>query len=169
MSRIPALLSLVALCGPGCSVYMAATFPTDKDLTVVDAGRSRVDVERELGGPTSQMSVDGRDVHVYSFEDGIPIWANGLRAVGWAAADVFTIFLWEALGTPIEAAWRASTKTTAEVAYDGNGRVAGAVVRDRGGDVACATGTMEPPRKRPQEEGAPEPRVAREGSQPSAR
>jgi len=76
----------------------------------------------ELGQPTATETRDGRKVDVFSFTQGYSKPAKAARAVFHGVADVFTLGLWEVVGTPTEAVFD-GTKIGLKVTYDGNDRV----------------------------------------------
>ena len=87
----------------GCSVYMAAKQPDQKNLHVLDQGTPRSYVISELGPPMYTKTEDGKSCDVISFTQGYSKGAKVGRAVFHGAADVLTLGLWEVAGTPIEA------------------------------------------------------------------
>jgi hypothetical protein len=89
-------------------------------------------VVAELGAPIQTISRDGATVDFYTFTQGYSGLEKGGRAVLHGAADVFTLGLWEIVGTPIEGVAN-GTKVSVEVTYDRENRVA-KVVPISGGD-----------------------------------
>ena len=87
----------------GCSVYMAANQADKKDVHVLDKGTPRSHVMAELGKPLYTKNKDGRTCDVFSFVQGYGKGAKAGRALFHGAADVFTLGLWEVVGTPVEA------------------------------------------------------------------
>ncbi len=112
----------VMLSQTGCAVFMAAKQPPKKDLSVLRLGAPRSMLLAELGQPTATETRDGKKVDVFSFTQGYSKPAKAARAVFHGAADVFTLGLWEVVGTPTEAVFD-GTKMALEVTYDGNDRV----------------------------------------------
>ncbi len=110
---------LMLLPTTGCSVYMAATQPDKKDLSALSsAGMPRAHVIAKLGAPTaSTKHEDGTLTDVYEFHEGSSGGWKAGRAVFHAVADVFTIGLWEIVGTPTEIAVKGE-KMTALAVYD---------------------------------------------------
>lgn len=106
----------------GCAVFMAARQPSKKDLSVLSLGTPRGMLLAELGQPTITDTRDGKKVDVFSFTQGYSKPAKAARAVFHGAADVFTLGLWEVVGTPTEAVFD-GTKMAFEVTYDGNDQV----------------------------------------------
>ncbi len=110
---------LILLPAAGCSVYMAASQPEKKDLSALDSGgMPRDHVIAKLGAPTSStMHEDGTRTDIYEFYEGSAGgWKVG-RATFHAVADVFTLGLWEIVGTPTEMAVKGE-KVTARAIYD---------------------------------------------------
>src|SRR4029079_11745880 len=87
---------------PGCAVYMAANQPEKKDVGVFKPGTPRSTVLAELGTPVETTMRGGAKVDVFNFTQGYSNLEKGGRAVLHGAADVFTLGLWEVVGTPIE-------------------------------------------------------------------
>jgi len=118
-SLLPLLtLSLVAcLSSSACSVYMAAKQPAKKDLAVLSPGTPRPLVLAELGQPVASTERGGETTDVFAFQQGYSAGAKATRAVFHATADVFTLGLWEVVGTPAEAIFD-GTEVKLEVVYD---------------------------------------------------
>ena len=130
--KIKTIASLFAVVGflmmtqTGCAVFMAAKQPPKKDLSVLSRGTPRSMLLAELGQPTATEMREGKKVDVFSFTQGYSKPAKAARAVFHGAADVFTLGLWEVVGTPTEAVFD-GTKMALEVTYDGDDRVEGVV------------------------------------------
>jgi hypothetical protein len=102
----------------GCSVYMAAHQPEQKNFAVLTEGTHQSLVRTELGLPVwSGKDDQGFDVDVFQFVQGYTKGAKVGRAVWHGIADVFTIGLWEIIGTPVETI-ASGTKIKATVTYD---------------------------------------------------
>jgi len=113
----------VALMGvSGCSVYMAAKQPDKKDLGVLSPGTPRSLLLAELGQPVASEERDGRRVDIFTFTQGYGTATKTGRALFHGAADVFTLGLWEVVGTPTEAIFDGD-KLSFEVRYDGDEKV----------------------------------------------
>ncbi len=106
----------------GCAVYMAANQPDKRDVSVLQEGTYRGKVLAELGQPVSTETRDGQRVDVFNFVQGYSDGAKMGRAALHAAADVFTLGLWEVVGTPIEAVADGS-EVQVEVFYDAEDNV----------------------------------------------
>ncbi|MBI5410068.1 MAG: hypothetical protein HZA14_11935 [Nitrospirae bacterium] len=94
------LIILVAF--SGCSVILAARQPTKKNLSVLQNNVSRDRVLAELGQPISSEMFGGERVEIYQFKQGYQEPTKAARALFHGAADVFTLGIWEAVGTPAE-------------------------------------------------------------------
>ena len=116
------IIAMILFGNSGCAVYMAANQPAKKDVSVLKAGSPRTTVIAELGAPVHTSERAGLKVDVYNFVQGYTGVERGARAVLHGAADVFTLGLWEVIGTPIEGAAN-GTKVSVEVSYDKEERV----------------------------------------------
>jgi hypothetical protein len=119
MKKIYLIIALLAMFGwtGGCSVYMAAKQPDQKNLHVLDKGTPKSHVISELGPPIYSKNEDGKSCDVHSFVQGYTTGAKVGRAVFHGAADVLTLGLWEVAGTPIEAV-ADGTPIKVEIYYD---------------------------------------------------
>lgn len=115
MNRILTLLAVTSL--SGCAVFMAAKQPDKKDLDLMRVGMHRNVLISEFGKPISVNEIDGKKTEIYRFIDGYGTGAKVGRAVGHAAADVFTLGLWEVVGTPVEGEFDGDS-TSYQVSYD---------------------------------------------------
>lgn len=156
--KIVSLFAAAAMLGlTGCSVFMAAKQPPKKDLGVLNVGTARGMVLAELGQPVAAETRDGAKVDVFSFTQGYSKPAKAGRALFHGAADIFTLGLWEVVGTPTEAVFDGS-KMALEVAYDENDRVAKVVNLQADQQAAlAAVAAAEAERKKAEE---PPTRVA---------
>lgn len=124
------LLYVVATCvlavgmttANGCSVYMAAKQPNRKNLEVFSVGTPRSLVLAEIGQPQASETKDGKRVDVFSFVQGYSKGAKAGRALFHGAADVFTLGMWEVVGTPTEAIFTGE-KVAYEVTYNTSDKV----------------------------------------------
>lgn len=118
------LTGLVCLPSQGCSVYLAASQPEKVDVKAIEGGgMSRDAVIARLGAPTSSIeNDDGTRTDIYQFYEGSETgWKVG-RAAFHATADVFTLGLWEIVGTPTEMAVKGD-KVTARAEFDKNDKL----------------------------------------------
>jgi hypothetical protein len=132
MTTFRSLLSLsvavvVLTLQSGCSVFMAAKQPPKKDLAVLEVGTHRARLIAEFGAPVHTETKDGNKVDVFKFVQGYSTGAKTGRAVFHGAADVFTLGLWEVVGTPTEAAFDGQDMAV-QVSYDAQDQVAESVV-----------------------------------------
>lgn len=116
------LCALLATVPSGCSVYMAATQPDPKDLSVLSPGTPRTRVIAALGAPVVSETRGQAKIDTFVVRQGSSRAAKTARALFYGAADVFTLGLWEVIGTPIEIIARGRA-VRVEVAYDENDRV----------------------------------------------
>lgn len=101
---------------------MAANQPGQKDLSVIKKGTDRSLVISELGVPKVSEERNDQKVEIYMFKQGYDGFVKTGRAVFHGAADVFTLGLWEIVGTPGESHFD-GTDMTIEVTYDENNKV----------------------------------------------
>ena len=106
----------------GCSVVLAAKQPDAKDMSVLKEGAPRSHVIAALGAPAWSGEKDGAKADMFSFKQGYSTGAKVGRAFFHGVADVFTLGLWEVVGTPIEMI-ASGTDTRVEVIYDREERV----------------------------------------------
>lgn len=101
----------------GCAVVMAMQGKEEPDLTVVEVGATRGQIEIQLGTPYSSEPVEeGGSLDVYEVEMGNE--PSPMRAVVHGFMDLLTLFIWEPVGTVIEG-MQGTTKYI-EVEYDEN-------------------------------------------------
>ena len=126
-----------------CAPIMAVRQPSKKDMDVLQKGTPRAEVIAELGSPAAtDRDPEGDYCHeTYAFEQGYSGWVKGGRATFHLAADVFTLGLWELIGTPTELYFD-GTEVTLEVLYDENEQVDSVCVFS--GSKAVKTGAIVP-------------------------
>lgn len=112
------LASLVVL-QSACAVYMAAKQPDKKDLSLFRVGTNRAMLLAEFGLPVVSEERDGHKYEIYKFIDGYGAGAKAGRAIFHGAADVFTLGLWEVVGTPTEGVF-SGDEVAYRVRYDKN-------------------------------------------------
>ena len=122
MIKALGLWAIVLLGTAGCSVVLAARQPDAKDMSVLTPGTPRSTVVGELGPPAWSGERDGSKVEVFAFVDGYSKPVKAARAFFHGAADFFTHWLWEVIGTPTEVIFTGS-KMRVEVVYDEQERV----------------------------------------------
>ena len=128
----------------GCFVYVAAKQPEKRNIDLFKVGTPRSILLAEFGYPVvsevredgkkyeiytftqfeppSICIVDGNKYEIYTFTQGYSGAAKAGRAISHGAADVFTLGLWEVVGTPTEGAFD-GTEMAYEVKYDENDKV----------------------------------------------
>ena len=119
---VTCVVTVVMVTGSGCSVYMAAKQPNEKNLEVFSVGTPRSLVLAEIGQPQASEMKNGTRVDVFSFVQGYSKGAKAGRAFFHGAADVFTLGLWEVVGTPTEAIFTGE-KVAYEVTYNASDKV----------------------------------------------
>jgi hypothetical protein len=102
---------------------MAAHQADYKDLSFLSEGSSRDKVLTELGPPiTTEIDAQGNKVDIFKFRQGFSTGNKTVRMLGHGAADVFTLGLWEVVGTPSEAVFNGKD-VVIKVSYDDKGKV----------------------------------------------
>lgn len=129
MKQILALFVIagISVALAGCSVAMAAHQPSRKDVKLFNQGMPRSLVVAEVGAPVTTETRSGKRVDVYAFTQGYSKAARVGRTIGHGTADVLTFGLWEAVGTPTEAAFNGK-RMVYEVTYDASDRIENVVV-----------------------------------------
>jgi hypothetical protein len=116
------ILMLIIFLSSGCSVFMAAKQPDSKNLDVLVVGMPRNMVLGEFGVPTSSETKNGKKIDVISFTQGYSKGAKAGRAIFHGAADILTLGLWEAVGTPTESVF-CGDKMVYEVTYNSDDKI----------------------------------------------
>tara|TARA_B100001564_G_scaffold358656_1_gene377941 strand:- start:353 stop:715 length:363 start_codon:yes stop_codon:yes gene_type:complete len=99
---------------------MALSGKKDPNLNLLIVGKERKEIEAEFGEPIkSQTKEDGTNISTYHFEIGNEPSTG--RAVAHGAMDVFTLGLWEFVGTTSE--HFIGEEYNAVVSYDNKGVV----------------------------------------------
>lgn len=120
--RLFVFTAIAALLLSSCSVYMATNQPPKRNLAVLRPGTERDLVIAELGAPvTSEKTSDGSK-DIYTFIQGYSKLTKAGRALFHGTADLFTIGLWEAVGTPVEGAFDGK-RISVRVTFDRDGKV----------------------------------------------
>ncbi len=101
----------------GCSVFMAAKQPDKKNVDLFKVGIPRHVLLAEFGAPVTSEIKEGKKCEIFSFVQGYAKGSKVARAAGHAIADVFTLGLWEVVGTPTELIFD-GTKISYQVTYD---------------------------------------------------
>jgi outer membrane protein assembly factor BamE (lipoprotein component of BamABCDE complex) len=116
------VLALLSIFIAGCSVVMATQQPSRKDFSVLSKGVDRSRVVAELGSPLTTDVKDGKRKDVFFVKQGYSTGAKAGRAIFHGVADVFTLGLWEVVGTPVEAV-ASGTDVKVAVFYDSRDKV----------------------------------------------
>lgn len=116
------LLISIACFSSGCAVFMAAHQPGKRDLNVLTVGMPRNAVISEFGAPIHTEVENGKKADIFKFTQGYSKGVKAVRAVGHGVADVFTLGLWEVVGTPAEATL-SGTEIAVKVTYDSSEKV----------------------------------------------
>ena len=106
----------------GCSVFMAANQPGKKNVNLFKVGTPRSMLLAEFGLPIASGERDGKKYDIFRFVQGYSAGVKAGRAVFHGVADVFTLGLWEVIGTPTEGVFD-GTDISCEVSYDDDNRV----------------------------------------------
>ena len=114
----------------GCAAVMASRQPDKRNTSVLSPGTPRGFVVAELGTPVLSETRDGNKVDTFTFKQGYSTTTKVLRAMFHIAADVFTLFLWEIIGMPIEMV-ASGTDTNVQVTYDENDKVQSSFVLEK--------------------------------------
>lgn len=122
--------TLLGLGSNGCSVYMAAKQPGRLDVSLFQQGTPRGLLLAEFGLPVVAEEKDGRKVEIFKFKQGYSGGAKAGRAIFHGAADVFTLGLWEVVGTPTEGTFD-GTDMAYQVTYDKDDKVSEVVALKR--------------------------------------
>jgi hypothetical protein len=120
-ARVVPLLILFVACS-GCSVFMAAKQPDERNVDLFAVGTPRSVLLAEFGLPVVSEIRDDRKHEIFKFRQGYSAGAKAGRAVFHGAADVLTLGLWEVAGTPIEGTFNGD-EMAFEVIYDEDDRI----------------------------------------------
>ncbi len=116
------LSGILAVLLSGCAVYMATNQPPKRNLSVLKPGTERDLVIAELGAPVTSEKTEGGTKEIYTFVQGYSKMAKAGRALFHGTADLFTIGLWEAVGTPVEGAFDGK-RISVRVSFDKDEKV----------------------------------------------
>jgi hypothetical protein len=117
------MAACITVSSSGCAVVMAAKQPDYKNGELFKVGTPRGALLGEFGHPTAtDTRPNGDKCDVFSFTQGYSGGAKAGRAFLHGVADVFTLGLWEVIGTPTEAIFSGST-VGYETCYDKEDRV----------------------------------------------
>lgn len=96
------LITMLVLPVFGCSVFLAAQQPPAKNIELFSVGTPRNELLAEFGPPFISEITEGKTIEIFIFIQGYNKPTKAGRALFHAAADVFTLGLWEIIGTPTE-------------------------------------------------------------------
>ncbi|HJR77560.1 MAG TPA: hypothetical protein VJ805_11320 [Nitrospiraceae bacterium] len=116
---------MICLSNSGCSVFMAANRSSYRgDVGVIHDGVSRSEVIAELGAPDSfsKSGTGGYDDRYTLDPDAHRAWLKTGTVLLHLGADVFTLGLWELVGTPYELAVQ-DKAVTYHLAYNPDGKL----------------------------------------------
>ena len=119
---LAALMAVLILPISGCSVFMAAQQPTAKNVELFKVGTSRNELLTEFGAPFISEETQGKKVEIFIFTQGYSKATKAGRVIFHTAADVFTLGLWEIIGTPTELYFDGS-EMAFHVSYDEHDRI----------------------------------------------
>ena len=119
---VTVIFAWVAVVISGCSVYMASQQPPKKNISLFSVGTPRDMLLAEFGMPSVSETKDGRRREIFTFKQGYSTATRAGRAVFHGVADVFTLGLWEVVGTPTELVFQGE-EMAFDVNYDANDRV----------------------------------------------
>ena len=122
-----ALVALTLILTSGCAVFMAAKQPSKKDVSVFRVGNPRALILAEFGLPLVTEEKNGKKVEIFKFVQGYGAGTKAGRAVFHGVADVFTLGLWEVVGTPAEGTFTGNDMAY-QVTYDEDERISEVVL-----------------------------------------
>ena len=128
--EITALMIASMFIFQGCSVFMAAKQPGKLNVGLFKIGTPRSMLLAEFGLPVVSEERNGKKYEIFKFVQGYSAGAKAGRAVFHGAADVFTLGLWEIVGTPTEGVF-SGDEMAYEVSYDKDDRVDSVVILTR--------------------------------------
>ena len=102
---------------------MAAKQPSRKNIELFKVGTPRGLLLAEFGPPIHVEEKNGSKIEIFRFVQGYSAGARTGRAIFHGAADVFTLGLWEVVGTPAEGVF-SGDELAYQVTYDKDDRVA---------------------------------------------
>ncbi|MSR77648.1 MAG: hypothetical protein EXS63_05420 [Candidatus Omnitrophica bacterium] len=121
--QVPLVLLLIVMqLTSGCAAVTALKQPSKKNLNVLTPGTARENVITYLGAPISSEKNNGDTVEIYKFRQGYSGGNKATRATTHIILDIFTLFIWELIGWPIEAVVNGQDMTI-KVTYDSENRL----------------------------------------------
>lgn len=117
------IVATLAFSLQGCSVFMAANQPSAKNVELFNQGTLRAQLIAEFGAPANTKNrADGTACDIFTFTQGYSGGAKATRAIAHGVADLFTLGLWEVIGTPTEAVF-SGDNVSYQACYDKNDKV----------------------------------------------
>ena len=116
------LITVLVLPVSGCSVFLAAQQPPAKNIELFKVGTPRNELLSEFGQPFISEITEGKKIEIFIFLQGYNRVTKAGRVIFHAAADVFTLGLWEIIGTPTELYFD-GTEMAFHVSYDEHERI----------------------------------------------
>ena len=102
---------------------MAANQPSAKNVELFNQGTLRAQLIAEFGAPANTKTrPDGTTCDIFTFTQGYSGGAKATRAIAHGVADLFTLGLWEVIGTPTEAVF-SGDNVSYQACYDKNDKV----------------------------------------------
>jgi len=133
----------------GCSVYMAAHQPSEKNVDLFKIGTPKSFLVAEFGQPASTETRGGKKYDIYRFTQGYSGGAKAGRAFAEGVADVFTLGIAEIITTPVESIADGNL-VAYEVSYDKNDLVDEVILLTAYGSLPPPSQSATPPAPSPQ-------------------
>ena len=103
-----------------CSVWMAGSGQKGADVRVLQVGATRTDIESQLGRPI-ETCIDQNSTIECKYQFKGEVAPSDDRMVGQLGMDIFTLGLWEPIGTLLEL--RRGYEYRVTVTYDTAGKL----------------------------------------------
>lgn len=114
MKRILIAIAPVVMMSAGCSTVMEARRPDPVDLRQFSIGDRRFDIVTQIGAPLATETEGSESCDVYKLvTHGVHRAGKAAIILGEAAADVYTLGLFEVIATPVEGATASAPHTVA--------------------------------------------------------
>lgn len=127
---------------------MAANQPSQKDLSILSKGQPRAKLLAEFGTPVHTETTPAGRKDIFTFKQGYHGGVKAGRAILHGVADVATLGLWEAVGTPTEGYMNGSD-LSAEVSYDAQDIVSNVVPLKGAEEISKGTAMPTPDAAKP--------------------
>jgi hypothetical protein len=139
-----ALIGFLTFILSGCSVYMAAHQPSEKNVDLFKIGTPKSFLVAEFGKPVSTETRGGKKYDIYRFTQGYSGGAKAGRAFAEGVADVFTLGIAEIITTPVESIADGNL-VAYEVSYDKNDLVDEVILLTANGSLPPPSQSATPP------------------------